>query len=151
MSAVSREATIRWLTHPPDGVPRLTVGSKWFAALPLNLDRTARHPLATAPGELLAGAIGSIFAGLAAEELLAQGTQAHELIACLTLTLSDEHEGATDLALRTIAAQLTGRVPGIDRERLELVARAAMSQSLQALGMQDGGIAVTVQAELEHE
>ena len=77
MTDLKREATIRWLDHPPGGTPRMTVGSESLTpSLPLSVDRHAAHPLAASPGELLAGAIGATFAWLTAERLLSEGTQA---------------------------------------------------------------------------
>ncbi len=79
MTALKREATIRWLGHPPDSVPRLTVGSHSIAPLlSLHADPDATDPLATLPGELLAGTVGSVFTGLVAEQLFQEGTQARE-------------------------------------------------------------------------
>jgi hypothetical protein len=57
MAGLKREATIRWLGHPPDSAPRLTVGGHSIAPLlSLNVDPDVTDPLATLPGELLAGA-----------------------------------------------------------------------------------------------
>ena len=96
MTALKREATIRWLGHPPDSAPRLSVGSHSIAPL-LSLQRGSRgatDPLATLPGELLAGAIGSVFTWLVAEQLVQEGTQARELVSYVTLTLSGEADDA---------------------------------------------------------
>ncbi len=91
MTELKREATIRWLGHPPDGAPRLSVGSHSIAPLlSLKVDPEATDPLATLPGELLAGAIGGVFTWFVAEQLLKEGTQARELVSYLTLTLSGE-------------------------------------------------------------
>jgi organic hydroperoxide reductase OsmC/OhrA len=148
-TAFTPEATIRWLTNPPEGVPRLTVGSESLAALPLSVDHDAAHPLATTPGELFAGAIGSVFAWFAAEELVKEGTQAHELIAHVTLTLSGASDDGMDAELSAIAYQLVGRIPGADRERVEAVARTAVTHCMAAMGVRAEGIAITVEASLE--
>jgi hypothetical protein len=81
MTALEQEATIRWLNHPPKGTPRLTVGSASLTpSLPLNVDRHATHPLATSPGELLAGVIGAgcsrAFQGIAQGQLEAMAEAA---------------------------------------------------------------------------
>src|ERR1700735_3513672 len=95
MTGLKREATIRWLGHPPDGAPRLSVGSHSIAPLlSLNVDPEATGPLATLPGELLAGAIGSVFTWLVAEQLVEEGTQARELVRYVTVTLSGEGDDA---------------------------------------------------------
>jgi organic hydroperoxide reductase OsmC/OhrA len=150
MTGLKREATIRWLGHPPDGSPRLTVGSHSIAPLlSLHVDSEATDPLATLPGELLAGAIGSVFTWLLAEHLVNEGTQARELVSSVTLTLSGEADDATDAALSGIGCQLSGRVDGVEETHLQAVAQAAMTQCTERLGMRTEGITVTVEASLE--
>lgn len=150
MSALKREATIRWLGHPPDSAPRLTVGSHSIAPLlSLHVDSEATDPLATLPGELLAGAIGSVFTWLVAEQLVKEGTQARELVSYVTLTLSGEADDGTDAMLSGIACQMSGRVAGVPEAHLEVVAQAAMTQCIERLGMRTEGIGVTVEASLE--
>ena len=150
MTLRKREATIRWLGHPPDNAPRMSVGSHSIAPLlSLNVDPELTDPLATLPGELLAGAIGSVFTWLVAEQLVKEGTQARELVSNLALTLSGEAADATDAALSEITCRLSARVAGIDEAHLELVAQAAMTQSMERLGMRTEGIGVTVEALLE--
>jgi organic hydroperoxide reductase OsmC/OhrA len=150
MSALKREATIRWLGNPPDNAPRLSVGSHSIAPLlSLQVDPAATDPLATLPGELLAGAIGSVFTWLVAEQLVEEGTQAHELVSSVTLTLSGEADDLTDAMLSGITCQMSGRVAGVQETRLEGVAQAAMTQCMERLGMRTEGIDVTVEATLE--
>jgi hypothetical protein len=150
MTALKREATIRWLGHPPDGAPRLTVGSHSIAPLlSLHVDSEVTDPLATLPGELLAGAIGSVFTWLVAEQLLEDGTQARELVSYVTLTLSGEADDATDAVLSGITCQMTGRVAGVQETHLQVVAQAAMTQCIEKLGMRTEGIVVAVEASLE--
>lgn len=151
MTTLDQEATIRWLDNPPAGTPRMTVGSDSLTpALPLNVDRGATHPLAASPGELLAGVIGAAFAWLHAEELVRKGTQARELTASVTLTMSDKPGGdAENLVLTAIVCSVSARVPGIDQEQLEEAARAAMRRCIEALAMRPERIAVTVTALLE--
>jgi organic hydroperoxide reductase OsmC/OhrA len=148
MTAFEWEATIKWLTNPPEGSPRMTVGSG-SVVLPLSLDPGATHPLATSPAELLAGAVGSIFAWFAARQLMDDGTQAHELTADVTLTVSENTGGITDLAISRLSCKLLGRVPHISQERLDAVAKLAMSQCVESLGLRTERVAVTVEAVLE--
>ena len=155
MTALKREATIRWLGHPPDGAPRLSVGSHSIAPLlslhvdPEDTDPLATDPLATLPGELLAGAIGSVFTWLLAEQLVKEGTQARELLSSVTLTLSGETDDATAAMLNGIACQISGRVAGVQETHLQVVAQAAMTRCMKKLGMRTEGIEVTVEATLE--
>lgn len=149
MTALQREATIRWLGYPPGGAPRLTVGSHSIApSLSLNVDPDATNPLGTSPGELLAGAIGSVFAWFIAEQLLEEGTQARELVARVMVT-SGEGEDDRSLALRAIDCEMAGRIANIDEAHLETVAQAAMTRCIEHLGMRSEGLAVTVEASLE--
>ena len=150
MTAFNSRATISWLAGPPpEGVPRLTVDSNSFPALPLNLDPEASTPLATSPGELLAGAIGSAVAWMAAKQLVNEGTQARELVAYVTLTVTGESGDDPDWVLTGIACELAGYVPGVDQVRLQAVAQAAMARAIEALGLRPDRIAVTVEALLE--
>ncbi len=150
MTALKREAAIRWLGHPPDSAPRLTVGSHSIAPLlSLHVDPDTTDPLATLPGELLAGAIGSVFTWLVAEQLVQEGTQARELVSYVTLTLSGEADDLTDAMLSGITCRMSGRVAGVEETHLEVVAQAAMTQCMERLGMRTEGIVVTVEASLE--
>jgi organic hydroperoxide reductase OsmC/OhrA len=150
MSALKREATIRWLGHPPDGAPRLSVGSHSIAPLlSLNVDPDATGPLATLPGELLAGAIGSVFTWLVAEQLVKEGTQARELVSYVTMTLSGESDDGTDAVLSGITCRMSGRVADVEETHLEVVAQAAMTECIQRLGMRTEGIDVSVEASIE--
>lgn len=143
-SAIRRDALIRWLGNPPGGEPRLTVGSHSLGPSPsLNVDLDVPHPLATSPGELLAGAIGAIFAKLIADELVAQGTQAHELVVELALTLSSEGESRPEVVLTGIACQLEARIPG-GREDLQHIAEASMAACLENLAMRTELLDVSV-------
>jgi organic hydroperoxide reductase OsmC/OhrA len=150
MTVLKREATIRWLGHPPDSAPRLSVGTHSITpSLSLNVDPEVTDPLATLPGELLAGAIGSVFTWIVAEQLVEEGTQARELVSEVTLTLSGEAADATDAALSEIACRMSGRVAGVEETHLQVVAQAAMTQCIERLGMRTEGIDVTVEAALE--
>jgi hypothetical protein len=150
MTALKREATIRWLGHPPDNAPRLTVGSHSIAPLlSLHVDPDTTDPLATLPGELLAGAIGSVFTWLVAEQLVREGTQARELVSYVTLTLSGEADDLADAVLSGITCQISARVADVEEAHLEVVAQAAMTQCMERLGMRTDGIGVTVEASLE--
>ena len=149
VTVLEREATIRWLGNPPDGVPRLSVGSESLTAWPLNVDPEADHPLATSPGELLAGAIGSVLTWMTAEELVKEGTPARELTAYVTLTVSGASDDPMHLAVSGIACQLVGRVPGENQELLEAAAQAAMTRCITALAIRSDGLAVSVEASLE--
>jgi organic hydroperoxide reductase OsmC/OhrA len=145
LSALQREATIRWLANPPAGLPRLMVGSHSFTSLPLNTDPEAAHPLATSPGELFAGAIGSIFVWFVANDLVREGTQAHELIVNVSIAMADEADDGSELALSAITCQLVGRIPGLDRARAETIARAALSRCLETLAIRTESIVSSVE------
>lgn len=149
MTEFEREARIRWLTNPPEGVPRMTVGGGALQSVPLNVDLQASDPLATSPGELIAGAIGATFAWLAARELVREGAHAREFTVVVTLMVSSDDDGARDPGLSGIACRLTGRVPNIDQERLEAVAKLSMSRCIETLGLRREGLAMTVEAVLE--
>ena len=148
MSVFEREATIRWMSSPPDGVPRMTVGSGSLHSVPLSVDPNAVHPLATSPGELLAGAIGAVFAWFVAEDLMKLGSHARQLTAEVGVRCDQAGE-VTDLAVSGIACKLLGRVPDIGQERLAAVAEAALGHCIKTLGLRSEDLAVTVEAVLE--
>jgi organic hydroperoxide reductase OsmC/OhrA len=137
------------MAGPPAGVPRVSFGSESVPPLPLSVNPDVAHPLATGPGELLAGAIGSVFAWLAAEQFMAEGTQARELTAHVTLTLDCELEDQSDLALRAIGCELVGRIPDIDEARMLAVAQRALTRCVAALAMRADAIALNVETRLE--
>ena len=149
VTVLEREAIIRWLTSPPEGQARMTVGGGSLGSVPLSLDPSAAHPLATSPGELLAGAIGGSFAFFVAEELAKEGVHARELSAHVTLTVSDNGSGVKQLALSGVACRLLGRVPQIDQERFDAAAAAAMRSCLKTLCLRTEVLMVTVEAVLE--
>jgi hypothetical protein len=151
MAAFESEARIRWLNSPPGGMPRLTVGSGLLVpALPLSVDPEAANPVATSPGELLAGAIGTLFAWLVARELVQKGTPATELTTDLTLTASAGDGDLSDVALTGIMFRLVGRVPGIAEEQLEAIATRGMRRCVETLGLRTERLAITVEAILEN-
>jgi organic hydroperoxide reductase OsmC/OhrA len=148
ISVFERQATIRWMSSPPDGVPRMTVGSGSLHSVPLSLDPNAIHPLATSPGELLAGAIGAVFAWFVAQELVKQGSHARQLTAEVSVSCDDGGE-LSELTVSAIACKLLGRVPNIGQERLAAIAEAALGRCIKTLGLRREALAVTVETMLE--
>jgi organic hydroperoxide reductase OsmC/OhrA len=150
MTALKREATIRWLGNPPDSAPRLIVGSHSMAPLlSLNVDPQMTDPLATLPGELLAGAIGSVFTWIIAGQLVREGTQARELVSNVMLTLSGEADDGTDAAVSGITCRMSGRAAGVEETHLQVLAQTAMTQCIERLAIRTEGIDITVEASLE--
>jgi organic hydroperoxide reductase OsmC/OhrA len=139
MPAQLREssASIRWLTHPPEGVPRLVVDSHTFPAVPMSVNEAAPHPLATSPGELIAGAFGSVFAWMLAEGLMSEGTQALEIEVNTTLDAEVGSDGSADPALREVRCHAVVRFPGGDARRLQALCEAAMTRCARAVGLRD--------------
>lgn len=139
MPAQLREssASIRWLTHPPDGVPRLVVDSHTFPAVPMSVNETAPHPLATSPGELIAGAFGSVFAWTLAEELVDDGTQALEIEVSTSLEAEVGAQDGSDPSLKGIRCHAVVRFPGGDANRLQALCEAAMTRCARTIGLRD--------------
>jgi organic hydroperoxide reductase OsmC/OhrA len=149
MTVFESAATIRWLDSPPRGMARMTVGSGLLVpALLLSVDPEVSSPVATSPGELLAGSIGAIFAWFVAQELLRAGTQANELTADVTVTASGEGD-TTTVGVSGISFALVGRVPKIGQERLAEVARRGMDQCVKTLGLRAEDLDVSVETVLE--
>ena len=151
MTVFESKATIRWLSSPPEGFPRMTVGSGLLVpALRLSVDPEAASPVATTPGELLAGAIGTIFAWFVAQDLVKHGTQASELTADIMLTASGRAGDPTDVSLVGIVFRLVGRVPNIGQEDLEAIAEGGMRRCVETLGLRTDRLAITAETALEN-
>lgn len=145
MTTLTRTATIRWLTHPPEGSPRLSIGSKTITVLPLSVDREAAQPLAASPIELLAGAIGSIFAMFVSDELVKGNTHARELIIDVTLTMTVKG----DPVLTGLACNLFARAAAIDKEQLDAAARTAIARCIAVMNIRTEAITVSIETELQ--
>jgi len=148
-SAHERTARISWLTAPPEGTPRLSVGSASISALPLSLDQSTQNPVKASPGELIAAGTGSVLAWLIAEELVAEGTQARELIVEVTVTVSEGQAGniASGPFFTSIMFRVEGFVPGIDQDALVRVSRSALDRCLEGLSFRRD-LRATVEASL---
>lgn len=135
---IESNATIRWLTHPPQGTPRLTVGSRTFSAVPMAIDRAAAHPLETSPGELMAGAYGSAFAWLLAEKLMSINAQAQELVVDVGLTAQDvPTDDLPEPTLTGIHISAEVRLPGLEQEQLQAVSESVCARTRRVLGLRD--------------
>jgi hypothetical protein len=147
-ASLSREATVRWMGHPPGGEPRLTVGSHSLNPAPtVNVDLAVPHPMATSPAELLAGGFGVVFAKLLADQLVSEQTQASELVAQVAFVLSPPGPGR-DPVLREIRCDLEARVAGIDKARLARLGEQAMRRSIECLAMRAEAISVSLAVSL---
>ena len=147
-TSLSRAATVRWMGHPPGGEPRLTVGSESITpAATLDVDLAVPNPMATSPGELLAGGFGIIFAKVLADQLLRDQTQATELVVQVAFVLSQTGPNL-DPVLSEIRCDLEARVAGIDKARLAQLGEQAMLRSMDGLAMRAEAISVSLTVSL---
>jgi hypothetical protein len=147
-TSLSRAATVRWMGHPPGGEPRLTVGSHSLTPAPtLDVDRAVPNPMATPPGELLAGGFGIIFAKVLADQLVRDQAQATELVVQVAFVLSQTGPDL-DPVLSEIRCHLEARVDGIDHARLAQVGERAMLRSIDGLAMRAEAISVSLTVSL---
>jgi hypothetical protein len=147
-TSLSRAATVRWMGHPPGGEPRLTVGSESITpAATLDVDLAVPNPMATSPGELLAGGFGIIFAKVLADQLLRDQTQATELVVQVAFVLSQTGPNL-DPVLSEIRCDLEARVAGIDKARLAQLGEQAMLRSIDGLAMRAEAISVSLTVSL---
>ena len=147
-TSLSRAATIRWLGHPPGGEPRLTVGSDSLTPAPtLDVDLAVPNPMATSPGELLAGGFGIIFAKVLADQLVRDQTQATELVVQVAFVLSRTGPDL-DPVLSEIRCELEARVAGIDHARLAQVGERAMLRSINGLAIRADAISISLDVSL---
>jgi osmotically inducible protein OsmC len=142
---IKRNATLRWLSHPPSGRARLSVESGVFTQLPLSVAEGEHpNPGETTPGELLAAAHCAFLAVAIAERLVQGGTPANELIVdgavSLDMDASDPHVTGVDLGVR-------GRVPGLDAVAFASIVTDCTSQIPKRVGL-DRSMDLTVTAEL---
>ncbi len=149
--SLSREATVRWMGHPPGGEPRLTVGGHSLLPAPtLNVDLQVANPMSTSPGELLAGGFGVIFATVLANQLVREQTQASELVVGVAFILSQGGPGL-DPVLREIRCDLEARVAGIDLAQLSQLGEQAMRRSIDSLAMNADAISISLTISLVGE
>jgi hypothetical protein len=146
MTVLTRKALVRWLGHPPGGTARVTVGSGSIPQLAFDMDRLPKDPLAAAPAELVAGALGTVFCWRVAHQLVEDDTPANELVAEFSVTLSGDGD---DVALSAIECRLSGRVPNVVEQHLKSVAQDAIVECLRLFHMHEDEIEVNVEAVLE--
>jgi hypothetical protein len=73
-----------------------------------------------------------------AEDLVDDGTQAHELVVEATLTIAGEDPSDPgDLAVSGVTCHLRGRVPGTTAERFAQVGTNAMARCVRTLAIRD--------------
>jgi len=135
LAAPRRTAHIHW-ARARGAPPRLTVGSESIAAAAVSLDPDAPTPLHAAPGELLAGGIGSVLVWLVADELAARRAPARELNIEVTLEVSSGL-GGDALLYDSINCRVQAFFQGAGDEPLAEAARRAADRCRRGLGLSD--------------
>src|SRR5690606_13319116 len=122
---MKRKATAIWKGTGKDGQGSLSSPSNFFDNAPYsaksrfeNEDRKA----GTNPEELIAAAHAGCFNMALSFQLQGKGYTADELNTVATVTLEKEGEG---FSVTGITLDLTGKVPGIDRNEFEELAKGA--------------------------
>jgi organic hydroperoxide reductase OsmC/OhrA len=127
-----RQASVTWLTHPPGGLARVSVGSVAFSAVPLAFSGEDPDPEVTSPGELLTAAHCGAIAVVLARILERNGTQARELSVDGAYTFEGEWYAVTDRSFH-----VRGRVEGSSADAFEQAAHDALAQCAESLGLAD--------------
>lgn len=130
---VVRTATVNWLTRPPKGVARVTVGSSAFPALPFSLVPDEAERDATTPGELLTATHCSALAMYLARILEREELRAQELI------IEGSYAFAGDwFEIEAVSLTVLARVDGAGDDALERKAREAVERCGESLGLPAG-------------
>jgi organic hydroperoxide reductase OsmC/OhrA len=121
------------------------VDSRAFTALAISAPgEDAPHPREVTPGELLAAAHGAMFLGALAELLEADGTPARELVVDADCEIGGQKLGHR---LSAVEFGVHGIVDGVDEDRFEASAAAALERLRDWLGLVDE-LSVNVRAHL---
>lgn len=124
-----RKARISWLTNPPRGHAKVSLGSRAFAALPMAMGGSESEPRVTDAGELMAAAHGSVVAAILAEVLVGTGTPAQELVVSVTYAFAGDWFALTEQRLH-----VEGRVRDCTPQSFERAALEAVKRCGEAFG-----------------
>jgi hypothetical protein len=127
---VVRGGRVSWLTHPPEGVARVSAESRAFGSLRVGAPAGAPVADESTPGELLAITHGIFMASQLADVLQRRGTPAVELVVDAHATFAGPR---TARSLKAIDLHVEGRVPGLEpngfREAVEIARRRYLAAS----------------------
>jgi osmotically inducible protein OsmC len=127
---IVRTAIVNWLTHPPQGHARVSVGSHAFSALPFSFAGEEAENEVTTPGELLGATHGSALAMFLARILEREGIAARELVVHVAYTfVGDWYE------IEAVSFAVRGRVDGAERDTFERAVRHALRCCGESLGL----------------
>jgi lipoyl-dependent peroxiredoxin len=128
-----RQATVRWLAHPPHGLARVRVRSNAFTAVPLSIPGGEARAGETTPGELLAAAYSAFMATNLAQRLEHDGVPARELVVNAWCRLAPPE--VVERWVEGLEIEVRGRVPGIEEDSFHDAAQAAVAFSHRAFAM----------------
>jgi osmotically inducible protein OsmC len=145
---IVRTADVTWSGNVARGEGKISGGSGAYQLLPYTLATRIGEPEGkTSPEELLAAAVGACFTMSLATELTKAGTPP-ELLSTDATCVMDEVDGRHIVIEVQLAAH--GRVPGVDAETFERLARAAEDGCSMAYLVR-GTAKVTLNARLEED
>jgi organic hydroperoxide reductase OsmC/OhrA len=127
---IVRTARVSWLTEPPRGHARVSVGFRAFTALRLSESAAGEEPGVTDPSELFAAAHASAFAVILARTLDSNQTPAHELV----IAAACEYAGAW-YEVKAIEFSVQGRIPNIDLRQFEEATYTAVERYRQSFAV----------------
>jgi organic hydroperoxide reductase OsmC/OhrA len=122
-----RKARVSWLTDPPRGHARVSVGFRAFTGLRLSESAAREQPGVTDPGELFAAAHASAVAVILARILDSSQTPAHELV----VEAAWEYAGVS-YEVKAIEFSVRGRIPNIDVRQFEEATYTAVERYRQS-------------------
>jgi organic hydroperoxide reductase OsmC/OhrA len=125
-----RTARVSWLTDPPRGHARVSVGFRAFTALRLSESAAREQPGVTDPSELFAAAHASAVAVILARILDSNRTPAHELV----VEAACKYAGAWH-EVKAIEFSVRGRIPNIGVRQFEEATYAAVERYRKSFGV----------------
>jgi hypothetical protein len=128
---VVRGGRVSWLTHPPEGVARVSAESRAFGSLRVGAPVGAPVAEETTPGELLAITHGIFMAAELADILQRRGTPAAEIVVDAHATFAGRR---TARALDAVDLYVEGRVPGLGPTEFQDAVEIARRRYLVASG-----------------
>lgn len=132
-ASLTRHASLRWLTGPPQGVGSLGVASRAFTALPISLTEGDPNPQQTTPSEMLSAALSGYFGTYIAHRLANDGHPARELTVYIDLSVSP----APEYALQEIRSKVGVRAEGLDQDTCRVIVEKAVRAAALAAGLRD--------------
>jgi len=146
LGAVTRRASLHWLTGPPRGTGRVGVESRAFTALPLAIAEQTPKPEQTTPSELLAAALSGYLGMQLALRVERDGHSVKEIVVNTDLHVS----ASPEYAVESVRFELRARVPALDEPTFLSVVEETLARTIKAIGLRSD-VAVSIDARQDQD